>query len=246
MRGYGSAPPQTSTRLEPLPDPIPPGVLSDLAQLSPAMRETCIRERLVVPVIAVLAQMSAWSRAAHRIDDHHSVGKNIGKPLQNPSHRPALVDANRKHSAICFMLLQNPNLPVSDQLVVMALRAYCVLVDDKESSRLNLAMLQTHADLFHGPNLNLSENKILSDAQWLTWVACMLLAASHTDSLTWSLGMRILDLQTSRGQSGWLQRLELCEKYLWEKDFSFKVMEKLVHVNQNPSVAGGKFSYFTT
>ena len=137
--------------------------------------------------------------------------------------------------------MQNPTLPLRDQLVVMALKAYFTLMDDSETGCMNLAQLQMHTGILQ-PNLCFCDET--RDAGWVTWVAMMFLACSHTDALTWSLGRRLLDQQ--KPKRTWMQRFQLCENYLWEMQFSYNILEKLYHQRQHPSMTGEKFSYISS
>ena len=228
VRLNGSASP-SHEKLKPPVLPFSPEICAQLAKMPRAFEELCMRDCLMAPVIGVLSEVATFINATK---------PDEGYWLEDLS--PDLVEANYANATKCFVLLQNPQLPLQDQLILMALQAYCALIDRTERGRfLNLAYLQIHTvllpmSLYSGQSQNL---------QWLTWVGMMMLASSHTDSLTWALGTRILEQQ--RFQNSWAQRLEICGKYFWNDDFSVMVLQKLQYQRNNPSMAGGKFSYIS-
>jgi hypothetical protein len=186
-------------------------------------------------VVELLAQVGVWRNIWCAVDDKNS--DNRYRFLHTES-----IEANWQNAMNCSILLQDSDLPIRDRLIVMALKAYCAVMDDSDRGCMNLAQLQGDTGMLF-PSPALCFDPATRDAHWLTWVAMILLASSHTDALTWSLGMHLLDQQKSKRD--WMDRLQLCWDYLWEPEFSDKVMEKLLYLYKQPSITGAKFSYFS-
>ncbi|KAJ9606339.1 hypothetical protein H2200_009300 [Cladophialophora chaetospira] len=230
VRLTGSASPRKE-KLQPPVLPFPPKICAQLASLPRGFEEVCLRTCLMAPVLEVLSEVAAVVRATKPCEAYW---------MQELLVSPELVNANFANATKCFTLLQNPHLPLQDQLILMALQAYCALIDSTARSRyLNMAYLQIHTVLL--PKSLYSRQS--QNLYWLTWVGMMMLAASHTDSLTWALGTRILEQQKFR--NNWAQRLEICKQFFWNDDFSVMVLQKLQYQRNNPSMAGGKFSYIS-
>lgn len=207
-----------------------------IAGLSPAFQALCFNEQLVDHVVELLAQVGVWRNMWCAINDKDS-------DKSYPFLDTESIEANWQNAMNCSILLQDPELPIRDRLIVMALKAYCAVMDDSDRGCMNLAQLQGDTGMLF-PSPSLCFEPVTRDAHWLTWVAMLFLASSHTDALTWSLGIHLLDQQ--KRNRDWMDRLNICWDYLWEPEFSEKVMEKLLYLCKQPSITGAKFSYFST
>ncbi|KIW94080.1 uncharacterized protein Z519_05396 [Cladophialophora bantiana CBS 173.52] len=215
--------------------PYSPVICAQIAKLPRAFEEVCINERPLIAVIDIISDVAAWVDAAKANTSEHTES--------HPSLNGTLIEANLTNGTKCFELLQNPHLPLQDQFLLMALQAYCSIMDYSERGRfLNLAYLQVHTGLlpssFLFPD---STHRRSHQAEWLTWVGMMMLASSHIEALTWSLGMRILDEQELK--HSWMQRIRICEKFFWNEQFSYQVLRKLEFKRKNPGTVRDKFSY---
>jgi len=130
--------------------------------------------------------------------------------------------------------VRNGRTPLRDRLIGLALMAYCALMqdiccalmDENNDDGGSLDELEMHVSSSFLPQ-DIYLDDTLRDVEWLVWVAMILLVSSHTTTATWSLGMLILDQQLI--QRTWMARLAICQKYLWEEEFSTTIIEKLRH-----------------
>ncbi|OAP59257.1 hypothetical protein AYL99_06555 [Fonsecaea erecta] len=210
--------------------PFSPALCNRIARLPPAFEEFCINERPVAAVIDILSDVSAWVDAvnANASEDEKEY------LICNSS----LLEENLNNATRCFELLENTHLPIQEQYVLMALQAYCSLMDYSDRGRfLNLAYLQIHAGLLPS-NFSFPDNAHPRNqqAEWLTWVGMMMLASSHTNDLTWSLGMKILGGQGLK--HSWMQKIRVCEKFLWNGNLSYQVLRKIHFKRKDPGTFG--------
>ncbi|KIX99968.1 uncharacterized protein Z520_04606 [Fonsecaea multimorphosa CBS 102226] len=225
----GTAAPKVRSLDRPV-HPFSPALCAQIARLPQAFEEFCINQRPVAAVIDVLSDIAAWVAAVK------ATASEDGR--EHLFVDSALLEANLNNATRCFELLQSADLPLQDQLVLMALQAYCSLVDSSERGRfLNLAYLQIHAGLlpstFCFPGASHPQSH---EAEWLTWVGMMMLTSSHTNDLTWSLGMRILDHQGLK--QSWMQKIRICEKFFWNERFSYQVLRKKHFTSKSPNTFG--------
>ncbi|KIW23714.1 uncharacterized protein PV07_11893 [Cladophialophora immunda] len=210
--------------------PFPPPLCAEIARLPRAFEEFCINECPTVAVIDILSNIAEWVQALK--------AGSSGYEARHLVLNSVLLETNLNNARRCFELLQNIHLPLQDQFVLMALQAYCSLVDYSErGSFLNLAYLQIHASVLPSSLCFPGSTKPRShQAEWLTWVGMMLLASSHTNDLTWSLGMRILDEQELK--HSWMQKIRICDKFFWNERFSYQLLRKMHFERKSPHTFG--------
>ncbi len=167
---HDGEPVQTLKNINPPDHPFSLDLCRQIAKLPPAFEELCFREHLAESVIELLVQIKVWRDAVQTDNDNRKFGLS-----------QSMLNANHKNATACFVLIQNPHLPARDQLIVIALQAYCTLLDDGDCGWSRMGQMQGHTGLF---NEYLRFDRATRDAEWLTWVAMLLLASSHTDALT--------------------------------------------------------------
>ena len=212
-----SKPVQKFNKLEPPNHPFSLRLCNQIAKLTPAFEHLCFHERLVEPVVNLLVQIKEWRDSAP-----------TNKDCRTCRLSPSTLDANKENATTCFILLQNPSMPISSQLIVMALQAYCRLVDEADRSWSRMAQSQVQFGIF---DQDLRFNQATRNAAWLTWVAMLFLASSHTDALTSSMGMRLLDQQQPK--RSWTDRAKICQSYFWEPHFSGMVLENVFQLQES-------------
>jgi hypothetical protein len=197
--------------------PFSSPVCAIVATLPLPFEELCF-EHLVEPLIELLGRINEWACALTSNRNKNRGGSQTCVPQ-------AMVDENFSNSIALFVLMQHPELPTRDQLVVMAMKGWCALMDQTETNRyLHRTNLELHADMI-SPTLVTELAGDQRNVNWLTWVAMLLLASSHIDARAWSLGMRILDGQEF--QKSWEQRLAICKNFFWDTEFSSIVLQKV-------------------
>ncbi|KIW84077.1 hypothetical protein Z517_03323 [Fonsecaea pedrosoi CBS 271.37] len=199
--------------------PFPPALCAKISRLPQGFEDFCISERPVAAVIDIILVITAWL-------DSVRAAVSRGEESYLLASR-GLVEANLTNATRCMELLQHPHLPLHDQFVLMALQAYCSLMDWSERGRfLNMAYLQVHTGLLPSSPCFLDTSYPRRyQAEWLTWVGMTMLASSHTNDLTWSLGTRILGKQEV--ERSWMERIRICERFFWNERLSYQVLRKM-------------------
>jgi hypothetical protein len=168
----------------------------------------CLSRVLSTPLIGLVERVALWAGDYRRADS------------QIKMQASASASLNVAHATRCVELLKNPATKIDEQVVAVALLAYCMSRDSsKQIFYLMNAYLQVHC-AFLANNVCAS-----SRHEWNTWSGMILAATFDNVSQMWQLAMKLLGPTRHRDQ--WVKNLRLCKDYLWSDELSSSLAGKI-------------------
>jgi hypothetical protein len=186
--------------------PFPWELCLKISKLPAGFREMCLSRVLSMPLIGLVERVTLWA------GDYRGANSDI-KPQASTS-----ASLNVSHAARCIELLKNPATKIEEQLVAVALLAYCMSRDSsKQIFFLMNSYLQVHCAFL--------ANNVSPRHEWNTWIGMILAATFDGISQMWQLAMKLLG--PTRDRSQWVKNLQLCEAYLWSDELSSSLARKI-------------------
>lgn len=187
--------------------PFPAKLCLKISKMPAGFRELCLSRILSTPLIEIAERIGLWADARRAADS------------QTEPQKSALDKSNFTHGARCIELLKNPAATINEQLVAVALLAYCMFMDrSKQVFFLLNAYLQIHSSFL--------ANNICACPRykWYPWVGMMLAATFDDGSQMWQLATKLLGPKGNSNQR--TEDEQLCEAYLWSDDLSSSLAGK--------------------
>jgi len=194
--------------------PFDPDLCDIIAKFRPGLTEIALTGLLSHQIMNLIARINTWDQdisTSLRDFDLHS--------LNELSH-------SARNVTLCGEFLhRKPALSLIEQLVVLALMAFCYSTDSTRAMfYLTNAYLQIRCRYLRYLSIDITErNEVL-----MTWIGTMLVATFDPAAQPCLLGLSLLRAQPN--PKSWQENVKICETYFWNDGLSLKLAAKIAHI----------------
>ena len=134
---------------------------------------------------------------------------------------------NSRNITLCGEFLHQPNLPLVEQLVILALLGFCYSNDYTRAMYwLTNAYLQVRCSFLNSVTVDVTDK----NEDFITWIGTVLAATSDPGSQPWTLGLSLLEARPTARD--WQANVKLCETFFWNESMSLRLSSKIGYLRQ--------------
>lgn len=195
--------------------PFNPELCDAIAKFRSGLTDIALSGLLSHQIINLIAHISAWDQ-----DMNTSLRECDVYSLHDMS-------ANSRNVTLCGEFLHKEKLTLIEQLLVLALMAYCYSTDTTRAMFwLTNAYLQVRCRHFQSLYIEVTER----NEAFMTWVSTILVATFDPGAQPWLLGLSIL--RSRPIFRDWQANVRLCEGFFWNDVLSLKLASKIDHLRE--------------
>ncbi|KAK5457251.1 hypothetical protein LTS15_005032 [Exophiala xenobiotica] len=195
--------------------PFDPELCSIIAKIPRGITDLALSGELSHQIITLISYINKWDQ-----DINNSLQEKDIIRLHYLSH-------NSKNITLCGEFLQQPNLPLVEQLVILALLGFCYSNDYTRAMYwLTNAYLQVRCRFLNSVIVDVTDK----NEDFITWIGTVLAATSDPGSQPWKLGLSLLEARPT--PRDWQANVKLCETFFWNESMSLRLSSKIGYLRQ--------------
>ncbi|KAK7895068.1 hypothetical protein LTR67_005807 [Exophiala xenobiotica] len=195
--------------------PFHPELCSIIAGFPRGITDLALSGELSNQIITLISYINKWDQ-----DINTSLQEKDIIRLHYLSH-------NSKNITLCGEFLHQPNLPLVEQLVILALLGFCYSNDYTRAMYwLTNAYLQVRCRFLNSVTVDVTDK----NEHFITWIGTVLAATSDPGSQPWTLGLSLLEARPT--PRDWQANVKLCETFFWNESMSLRLSSKIGYLRQ--------------
>ncbi|EXJ64078.1 hypothetical protein A1O7_00414 [Cladophialophora yegresii CBS 114405] len=193
--------------------PFDPDLCDTIAKFHPGLTNVALSGLLSHQVINLIAHINAWEQdinAYLRESDVYNLHE---------------LSRSARNVTLCGEFLHKSGLSLIEQLLVIALMAFCYSTDTTRAMfYLTNAYLQIHCKFMRTLFIEVTER----NEAFITWVGTTLVATFDPSGQPSLLGIQLLRARPNA--RNWQASVRLCESYFWNDALSLRLASKIGHL----------------
>ncbi|KAK5266171.1 hypothetical protein LTR99_008170 [Exophiala xenobiotica] len=195
--------------------PFDPELCSIIAEFPRGITDLALSGELSNQIITLISYINKWDQ-----DINNSLQEKDIIRLHYLSH-------NSRNITLCGEFLHQPNLPLVEQLVILALLGFCYSNDYTRAMYwLTNAYLQVRCRFLNSVTVDVTDK----NEDFITWIGTVLAATSDPGSQPWTLGLSLLEARPT--PRDWQANVKLCETFFWNESMSLRLSSKIGYLRQ--------------
>lgn len=195
--------------------PFDPDLCSIIAEFPRGITDLALSGELSHQIITLISHINKWDQ-----DINNSLQEKDIIRLHDLSH-------NSRNITLCGEFLHQPNLPLVEQLVILALLGFCYSNDYTRAMYwLTNAYLQVRCSFLNSVTVDVTDK----NEDFITWIGTVLAATSDPGSQPWTLGLSLLEARPTARD--WQANVKLCETFFWNESMSLRLSSKIGYLRQ--------------
>ncbi|KIX93422.1 uncharacterized protein Z520_10841 [Fonsecaea multimorphosa CBS 102226] len=193
--------------------PFDPELCDVIARFPPGLTDIALSGMLSHQIINMIDYVNNWL---------HEVNTSLRDSDVYSLHD---LSQSSRNVTLCGEFLHKRGLTIVEQLLILALTAFCYSTDSTRSMfYLTNAYLQIRCKYMRTLYIEVNER----NEAFITWVSTMLLATFDPGSQPWFLGLSILRARPTLRD--WQANVRISESFFWNDGLSLKLASKLGHL----------------